>query len=165
MKRLVHLTLPLILVLTISQHLIADDAPLAPSKQRDPEATFRKACSNFVALEPKSEILKGVGETKPVVDNDDKKQLKDARLIFEVNAIPPGKGPAKAKDASKPFVYVSIQVWAGFSQQPAGDMHQFQWQGKDYQMWVRVFASDDKLAKTIRTALDVTALEPPVEKK
>jgi hypothetical protein len=106
-------------------------------------------------------LLKGVSDIKPVVEREEKGRLKEARLVFERNAVPPGKGPARAKDESRPFVYVSIQVWAGRSQAPSGDMHEFAWRGQTYQMWVRAFGSDARLVGAIRKATDVFSLEPP----
>ncbi len=141
------------------------DPPLAPpAEQRDPEAVFRKACDRLVAMEAKNDLLKGVSEIKPVTEQDDKKRLKSAQFVFERNATPPGKGPAKPKDEGKPFVYVSVQVWAGRSQQPPADLHEFEWKGQTYQMWVRVFGSDAELVKVVRKAVDEPLSEPSTPK-
>jgi hypothetical protein len=112
-------------------------------------------------LEPKYGLLKGVSEVKPVIERNEKGRLKEARLVFERNAVPQGKGSARAKDESRPFVYVSIQVWSGRSQAPPGDLDEFEWMGQTYQLWARVFGSDDDLVKAIRKAVDVRSLEPP----
>jgi hypothetical protein len=133
----------------------------SPAEQRDPEAMFRKARAGFLALEAKHDLLKGASEVKPVVERDEKGRLKSERLVFERNAVSPGKGPAKPRDESMPFLYVSIQVWLGRTQAPPGDLCEFEWNSQIYQMWARVFASDPGLAKRIRDAVDVQRLEPP----
>jgi RNA polymerase sigma factor (sigma-70 family) len=143
------------------QSPVAGEAPRPPAENRDPEKVFQKARARLLEWEPKHDLLKGVADVKPVVERDEKGRLKQDYLIFERNAVPPGKGPAKARDESLPFVYVSIQVWAGRTQQPPGDLHEFEWKGQTYQMWVRVFGSDAKLVEAIRKAVDVTSLEPP----
>src|SRR5262249_52757995 len=94
-------------------------------------------------------------------ERDDRDRPKSACLVFERNAVPPGKGPAKPKDESRPFIYVSIQVWLGRTQSPPGDLCEFEWNGRTYRMWVRVFGSDPEFVKVIRNAVDVKQLEPP----
>lgn len=144
----------------------APPAPPPPPAvdQRDPEDVFRKACERLVALEAKHDLLKGVSEVKPLVERDEKGQLKSSRLVFERNAVPPGKGDATAKDESKPFIYVSIQMWSGRSQQPPGDLHVFEYKGVTYQMVVPVFGSDAELVKAIRKAV-IEPLSAPVNVK
>ncbi len=162
MKRLCQLALAAAALACTTGRTPGDDAAPAPAAEsRDPERVFRKACEQLVALERKHDLLKGVSEAKPVVERDEKERPKSASLVFERNALPPGKGPAKAKDGSRPFLYVSIQVWSGRSQQPPADLHEFEWKGQTYQTWVRVFGSDADLVKAIRRAVDVQQLEPP----
>jgi hypothetical protein len=142
------------------------DSPPAPAaEQRDPEEVFRTACERLVALEAKHDMLKGVSRTRPVAERDEREQLKSVRFVFERNAVPPDKGPAKPKDESRPFVYVSIQVWSGRSQQPPADLHEFEWKGQTYQMWVRVFGSDAALNREIRKVVDEPLSRPPAPKK
>jgi uncharacterized protein (TIGR03066 family) len=136
------------------------DPPAAP--ERDPEEAFRKACELVAALEGKHALLKGVSKVKPAVQRDERKRLKSADLIFENNAVPPGKNAAKAKDDSQPFFYVSVQVWSGRSQSPPANLHEFEWQGQTYQMWVRVFGSDAELVTDVRKAIDEPLREPPL---
>src|SRR5947209_4775083 len=112
-----------------------DAAPVPAAESRDPERVFRKACEQLRALEPKHDLLKGVSEVKPVVERDEKERPKSASLVFERNAVPPGKGPARAKDGSRPFVYVSIRVWSGRTRQPPADVYESEWKGQTYQMW------------------------------
>jgi hypothetical protein len=128
---------------------------------RDPEEAFRSACAWLTALEAKHGLLKGVAEVKPVIERDEQGRLASARLVFERNAVPPDKGPAQPKDAAKPFVYVSIQVWSGRSQQPPGNMHEFPWKGQTYQMWMRVFASDTAFVQAVRKSVDEQLNAPP----
>jgi hypothetical protein len=145
----------------LTQAKEAVDNPAPAAEQRDPEEVFRKACERLVALESKHGLLNGVSKVKPVIERDQKGLLKSARLVFERNAKPPGKGPAKPKDDAEPFVYVSIQVWSGRSQQPPADLHEFEWKGQTYQMWVRVFGSDAELVKIIRKLVDGPVRMPP----
>jgi hypothetical protein len=162
MKRFCHLALAAAVLACPTVRTAGDDAPPAPAAEsRDPEKVFSRACARLVALEAKHDLLKGVAEVKPVIERDDKDRLKSASLVFERNAEPPGKGPAKAKDPSKPFVYVSIQVWAGRTQQPPADLYEFARKGQTYQMWVRVFGGDADLVKTVRKELDAQSAEPP----
>ena len=162
MKRLCQLALVAAALACATGRTPGDDPAPAPAAEwRDPERVFQKACEQLVALERKHDSLKGVSEVKPVLERDEKKRLKSASLVFQRNALPPGKGPAKPKDGSRPFLYVSIQVWSGRSQQPPADLHEFDWKGQTYQMWVRVFGSDVELVKAIRGAVDVPRLEPP----
>src|SRR5262249_1575750 len=106
-----------------SQSPVGGEAPAPPAENRDPAKVLQKARAGLLELEPRYGLLKGVSAIKPVVEREEKGRLKEARLVFERNAVPPGKGPAKARDESRPFVYVSIQVWAGRSQAPPGDLH------------------------------------------
>ena len=162
MKRFYRLALAVAALACPTERTPGDDAPPTPAAEfRDPERAFRKACAQLVVLERKHDLLKGVAEAKPVLERDEKEQWKSASLVFERNALPPGKGPAQPKDKSKPFLYVSIEVWSGRTQQPPADLHEFEWKGQTYQMWVRVFGSDAELVKTIRRATDVKVLEPP----
>ena len=120
---------------------VRGEAPEPAREARDPEKVFQKARAGLLELEPKYGLRKGVTEVKPVIERDERGwRLKEARLVFERNAVPLGKG-IKARDESSPFVYVSIQVWAGRTQQPPGDLFEFQWKDQTYQMWVRVFGS------------------------
>jgi hypothetical protein len=162
MTRLYQLTLVAALV-TWAPGRTADDvaAPAPAAEYRDPDRVFRKACEGLVALEPKHDLLKGVSEVKPVVERDDKGRPKSASLVFERNAAPAGKGSAQPKDESMPFIYVSIQLWSGRTQSPPGDLHEFEWNGRTYQMWVKVLCSDAELVKVIRKAIDLKQLEPP----
>jgi hypothetical protein len=143
----------------------AEPPPAPPAEQRDPEKVFAKACEWLSALESKQPQLKGVSHVKPVIERDEKNRLKSADFVFEQNAIPPGKGPAKPKDESKPFVYVSIQAWAGRTQQPPAGLCEFEWNQQIYQMWVRVFASDADLVKAVRKTVEEPLREPPAPKK
>jgi hypothetical protein len=161
MKRLCQLALAAAALACTTGRTPGDDAaPARPAESRDPERVFRKACEQLVALESTYDLLKGVSEAKPVVERDAKKRPKSASLVFQRNALPPGKGPAQPMDGALPFLYVSIQVWLGRTQQPPGDLRVFEWNGETYQMWVRVFGSDAKLVKAIRSAVDVPQLEP-----
>jgi hypothetical protein len=162
MKRLCQLVLAAAAMACTTGRTPGDDATPAPAPEfRDPEQVFAKACAQLLALERKHDLLKGVSEAQPVLERDEKLRPKSASLVFERNALPPGKGPAKPMDGSRPFIYVSIQVWSGRSQQPPADLLEFEWKGQTYQMWVRVFASDAELVKVIRRAVDVKQLEPP----
>ncbi len=162
MKRLCHLALAVAALAGTTGRTVGGDAVSAPTAElRDPEKVFGKACERLKALEAKHDLLKGVSEVKPVVERDEKGRLKSAQLVVERNAVPPGKGPAKPKDESKPFVYVSIQVWSGRSQQPPVDLYEFEWKGQTHQMWVRVFGSDAEQVKAIRKAVDEQLIGPP----
>ncbi len=162
MKRLRQVALVVTALACITERAPGADAtPASAAEFRDPEKVFHKACEQLVALERKHDLLHGVSEAKPVLERNDKERPRSASLVFERNALPPGKGSAMPKDRSRPFLYVSIQVWSGRSEQPPGDMHEFEWKGQTYQMWVRVFGSDAELVKAIRGAVDVPRLEPP----
>jgi hypothetical protein len=138
-----------------------DDKPLTPhAKQRDPEEVFRKACERLVALEAKHDILKGLSKVKPSVEREENGRLKSARLVFENNAVPPGKEVAKAKDDSKPFAFVSVSVWSGSSQQPPANLHEFVWKGQTYQMLVQVFGSNAELVKAVQATFIDPLLAP-----
>ena len=137
-----------------------DAPPGANVPERDPQEVFRKVWKAVSALEAKHPLLKEISAFDPVIERDEEKGLRSAEFIFSNNALPPGKEPAKAKDAGKPFFYVSVQVWVGNSDQPAAGMHQFRWKGETYQMWVRVFGSDPKLVETVRKTADEAASGP-----
>ena len=128
------------------------DPPAVP--QRDPEEAFRKACELVAALEGKHALLRGVSTVKPAIQRDEQKQLTSAHLTFMNNATPPGKNDARAKDDSRPFFYVSVQVWAGRTPSPPANLHEFAWQGQTYQMWVRVYGSDAELVTLVRKSVD-----------
>jgi hypothetical protein len=134
-------------------------------KKRDPEAVFRNACETVAALEGKHDLLKGVSKVKRVVQRDEQKRLKSARLVFENNAVSPDKNPAKAKDDSRPFFYVSVEIWSGHSEQPPPDLHEFEWKGQTYQMWVRIYGSDADLVKSVRKSVDESLGVPFATKK
>jgi hypothetical protein len=138
--------------------------PKTPKPELDPEEVFRSACDRLKALEAKHAALKGVAEVKPSTERDDDKQLKAADFVFERNAVPSGKDAAKAKDEGKPFLYVSVQVWSGHSQQPPAGTRGFQWKGKEYTAWVSVDGSDVELVKAIRKAVDEPILAPVPKK-
>jgi uncharacterized protein (TIGR03066 family) len=132
--------------------------PAAP--ERDPKVVFLKVCELVAALEGKHDLLKGVSKVKPAVQQDEQKRLKSAYLTFENNAVPPGKNDAKAKDESKPFFSLSVQLWSGRSQSPPANLHEFAWQNQTYQMWVRVSGSDAELVRLVRKAVDEPLQEP-----
>jgi hypothetical protein len=113
-----------------------------------------------VALESKHALLKGVSKVKPTVQRDERERLKSADFAFENNATSPGKNAAKAKDESQPYFYVSVQLWSGRTPSPPGNLYEFQWQGRTYQMWVRVYGSDAELVKTVRKSVQEPLLEP-----
>ncbi len=138
---------------------VSSDTP-AVAPERDPEEAFSKACERVAALEGKHDLLKRVSRVKPVVQRDEQQRLKSADFAFENNAVPPGKNAAKAKDDSRPFFYVSVQVWLGRTQSPPANLHEFQWQGQTYQMWVRVYGSDAELVKMVRKSIDEPLSEP-----
>jgi hypothetical protein len=134
------------------------DSLVAP--ERDPEEAFRKACALVAALEGTHDMLKGVSTVKPAIERDEHKKLKSAQLVFEKNAVPPGKNAAKAKDESKPFVYVSVELWCGRTQSPPASLYEIQWKGQTYQMWVRVYGSDADLVKLVRKLVEERLREP-----
>jgi hypothetical protein len=120
----------------------------------DPREVLRKAADRLAGLEPKHEILDGVSKVKPKIELDKEKRVKTATFVFDTNAVPPGKGPAKAKDDSKPFCWVSLHLWSGPSQQPPGNARNFRWKGESYTVWVQVYGSDAELVKVVRKALE-----------
>jgi hypothetical protein len=134
--------------------------PRLAAPARDPEEAFRKACELVAALEGKHDLLKGVSRVRPAVQRDEQKRLKSADLAFANNTVPPGMNDAKAKDPSRPFFYVSVQVWSGRSLSPPGNLHEFEWHGQTYQMWVRVYGSDAELVKRVRKSIDEPLREP-----
>ncbi|MCI0638948.1 MAG: hypothetical protein L0Y72_22950 [Gemmataceae bacterium] len=141
MKRLCFLSLTAAVVALATARISGGD-PLASSKpELDPQEVFRLACDRLKNLEAKHAALKGVSKVKPRLEFDDSK-LKSAGFVFEENAVPPGKNPAKAKDEAKPFFYVSISIWSGQSQQPPAGLYGFQWKGQEYQAWVQVYGSE-----------------------
>jgi hypothetical protein len=129
----------------------------------DPDAVFQSACARLKALEKDHPALAGLGKVKPRIERTDDKRLKSAGIAFEVNAVPPGKAPARAKDKSKPFVYISVQVWTGGSAQPPAGLRGFQHMGKVYDGWVQVYASDPRLVTAVRRAVDEPLLAPAVK--
>jgi hypothetical protein len=162
MMRFAQWAFTAVLLIGASVPLAKSDAPpSSPAEQRDPHVVFRQARQRLVALAPKHDLLNGVTHAKPVIERDDMGRLKSASLVFEQNATPPDKGPAKPKDSSKAFVYVSIEVWSGRSQQPPPGLYEFQWKGQTYQMWVRAFCSDAELAKTVLATVDPRMQGPP----
>jgi hypothetical protein len=152
MKRLWPVALMMAVVAIATGRIARGDPPAAQG--RDPEKAFRKARDLVAALEGKHALLKGVSKVKPGVERDGKKQLKSAHFVFENNAVPPGKNPARAKDDSKAFLYVSVAVWAGRTPAPPADLREFEWKGQTYQMWVRVEGSDADLVKAVRKSVE-----------
>jgi hypothetical protein len=139
-----------------------DSTPGPAAPERDPQEVFQAACERLKALEPKHDALRGVSEVKPQLELGERKRLTSAAFVFQQNAVPPGKGPARAKDEAQPFLYVSVQVWAGRSQQPPAWLRAFEWKGETYQAWVQVYASDAELVRTVRKMVDEPLLAPPV---
>jgi hypothetical protein len=134
------------------------DSPAAA--ERDPEEAFRGACDRLAALEGKHLLLQGVSRVKPAIQRDDQKRLQSAVVFFENNAVAPTKHSARAKDESRPFCYVSVQVWSGRTQSPPANLYDFPWQGRTYQIWVRVFASDADLVRLVRKAIEEPLIGP-----
>jgi uncharacterized protein (TIGR03066 family) len=137
----------------------SSNPPAAP--ERDPEEAFAKACTLVAALEGKHDLLKGVSAVKPAVQRDEHKRLKSGELTFANNAVLPGKNDAGAKDGSKPFFYISVQLWSGRSQSPPASLYEFEWQGQTYQMWLRVYGSDAELVNAVRKSVNERLREPP----
>jgi uncharacterized protein (TIGR03067 family) len=137
----------------------SSDPPVAP--QRDPEDAFVKACALVAALEGKHDLLKGVSTIKPTMQRDKNKRLTAGELVFANNAARPGKNAAKAKDDSKPFFYISVELWSGRTQSPPANLYEFEWQGQTYQMWLRVHGSDAELVNTVRKSVNERLREPP----
>lgn len=130
--------------------------------EHDPEKMFQRARTQLIALEAEHAVLKGVSAVKPEIEHDANGRLKSARLLFERNVKPVGK-EVEARDKSRPFLYVSVQIWspAGSSQQPPANLYTFQWKGQTYNMWIRVFGSDPDLIRKLRAAVDPWRAEPP----
>ncbi len=137
-----------------------DPPPASPGPELDPQEVFRSAVDRLKSLEARHGALKGLSEVKPRLQLDDNKRLKSAGFVSEQNAIPPGKNPARAKDETKPFFHVSVQVWSGHSQQPPGGLRAFKWKGEEYEAWVQVYGSDAELVKAVRKAVDEAILAP-----
>ena len=152
MTRTYHWALATVIVAVAAGRMSGGD-PLAPT-EHNPEEAFQKACERLIALEAKHDLLKGISQVKSIVERDEKARFKSARLVFARNATSPGKEDAKAKDDSKPFFYVSVEVWSGRTQSPPGGLHEFEWKGQTYQMWVRVYGSDTDLVKAVRKTIE-----------
>ncbi len=135
--------------------------PAEPTAEFDPREVFQAACNRLKALEPQWNALKGVSAVTPQIELGENKRLTSALFIFQQNAVPPGKEPAKAKDASRPFLYVSVQLWSGRSQQPPASVREFEWKGETYQAWVQVYGSDPELVAALRQTVDEQILAPP----
>lgn len=151
MKRLYHFVLTIVIAAATGQ--MCDGDPPAAA-ERDPAEVFRKACELVAALEGKDDLPKGVSRAKPVIERDEKERLKSARLVFARNATTPGKNAAKAIDTARPFFYLSVEVWAGRTQTPPGGLHEFEWKGETYQMWIRIYGSDAALVKMAGKSVD-----------
>jgi hypothetical protein len=160
MGRLYQLAFGAVLLVGAAPTVEGQAPPSPPAQQRDPEELFRKACERLAALEATRDLLAGVSEVKPVIARDDQGRLKSAHLVFQRNAVPHGKGEAKAADESRPFVHVSVQVWSGRTPSPPANLHAFEWKGQTYQMVVLVFASDAELVRAIRKSVDEPLLAP-----
>jgi hypothetical protein len=160
MNRWCQLALVLAIIACMTGQLSGGAPRAAP--ELDPEEVFRKAYKRLVDLEPKHDLLKTVSEVKPAVERDEKGLLKSARFVFGLNTMPPGKEAAQAKDDSKPFFYASVELWSGRTPTPPGGLHEFEWQGQTYQVWVRVYGSDVALVKTVRKSVDESLRAPPV---
>ena len=161
MKPLVNIALAAAVVALVTVPIWAGDPPPAsPKPELDPQQVFQSAIDRLKDLEAKHGALKGVSEVKPRLQLDDSKRLKSTDFVFEQNVVPPGKNPAKAKDEAMPFVYVSVQVWSGHSQQPPAGLRAFKWKGKEYAAWVQVYGSDADLVKAVRKAVDEPMLAP-----
>lgn len=165
MRHLVQLALTVTFVALATAQLLGQDSPpQSNDPELDPLKVFQLACDRLKNLEAKHGELNGVSKIKPRLQWNDKKELKSAGFVFELNSIPPGKNPAKAKDESKPFFFVSVQVWSGHSQQPPGDLQAFKWKGEEYEAWVQVYGSDAELVKAIRKAVAVPIIAPTPKK-
>src|SRR5215510_11061874 len=152
MNRLRHWSFTVRSVALTAGRTLADEPPAAP--ERDPEATFRKACALVAALEGKHQILEGVSKVKPLIKRDAQERVTSAEFAFARNAATPGKENAKAIDGAKPFVYISVEVWAGRTPTPPAGLHVFEWKGQVYQMWIRIYGSDAELVRAIRESVD-----------
>lgn len=161
MKRLGQVAVTAAVVALATARMSGGDPPPASSNpELDPQEVFQSAIVRLKGLEAKHGALKGVSEVKPRLQLDDNKRVKSTDFVFEHNAVPPGKNPAKAKDDAKPFVYVSVQVWSGHSQQPPAGLRAFKWKGEEYAAWVQVYGSDADLVKAVRKAVDEPMLAP-----
>jgi RNA polymerase sigma factor (sigma-70 family) len=127
----------------------------ADAVKDEPRQAFLKACRQVGQLEGKHPaLLKGLSKVAPKFEHD-VKGLERASFTFERNAIPPGKGPAKAKDPRKPFVFVSVALWRvnpKLPGQPTPDMRYFRVRGIDYGYLVTIYGSDTKLPEEVRSA-------------
>jgi hypothetical protein len=165
MKRLCDVALiAAVVALATARMSGGDPVPASPKPELDPQEVFQSAIDHLKGLEAKHGALKGVSEVKPRLQLDDNKRLKSTDFIFEQNAVPPGKSPAKAKDEAKPFVYVSLQVWSGHSQQPPAGLRAFKWKGEEYAAWLQVYGSDAELVQAVRKAVDEPMLTPMPKK-
>ncbi len=124
MKRVCPRAFTMTILAVATGRMAGGDPAAAP--ERGPDEAFRSAWAWLADLEAKHSLLKGMAEVKPVIGRDQQGRLKAARLVFERNAVLPGKGPAQPKDAAKPFAYVSIEVWLGSTPQPPANLHEFQ---------------------------------------
>jgi hypothetical protein len=161
MTRLCHVALTAAIVaLTTARMSGGEKPPASPAPELDPQEVFQAACDRLQNLEAKHGALNGVSKVKPRLQLDDNKRLKSADFVFEQNAVPPVKNPAKAKDEAKPFFYISVQVWSGHSQQPPGGLWAFKWKGEEYEAWVQVNGSNAELVEAVRKAVDEPILTP-----
>src|SRR5262245_14640670 len=76
LRRLRHLSFPMLIFALAAGRTLADEPPAAP--ERDPEATFRKACALVAELEGKHQILEGVSKVKPLIKRDAQERLTSA---------------------------------------------------------------------------------------
>lgn len=153
-----------IVALATAQLFGQNSSPPSNDPELDPQEVFQLACDRLKNLEAKHGELNGVAKVKPRLQLNGKKELTSAGFVFELNAIPPGKNPAKAKGESKPFFFVSVQVWSGHSQQPPGDLQAFKWKGEEYEAWVQVYGSDAELVKAVRKAVAEPIIAPTPKK-
>jgi len=161
MKRSYYLVLTAAVVaLSTARMPGGEPPPASPKPELDPQEVFQSAIDRLKGPEAKHGALKGVSDVKPRLQLDDNKRLKSTDLVFEQNAMPLGKGPAKAKDEAKSFIYVSVQVWSGHSQQPPAGLRPFKWKGEEYTAWVQVYGSDAELVQAVRRAIDEPILAP-----
>lgn len=161
MKWFINVALTAAVIALVTVTVSAGDPPPASLKpELDPQDVFQSAIDRLKNLEAKHGTMKGVSRVKPRLRLEDNKRLKSATFVFEQNAVHPGKNPAKAIDEAKPFVYVSVQVWSGNSQQPPAGLQAFHWKGEEYAAWVQVYGSDTDLVKAVRKAVDEPMLVP-----
>ena len=128
------------------------DGVQAPKQQQPIREALLAAWKKVQAID--HPLLAGVSDVKPSFD-EDAQGIRGASVTYVKNAVWPAKGDGPVPiDAQQPYLWVQVSVWRhDIPGQPSPATRGIRVAGADYNLEVRVLASDVTLSSRVESVL------------